>query len=237
MASVPTEPPEDPADKVGRAGLRRGETVDYIVRDTEEAIRSGRLALGQRLVEADMIRELGVSRGSLREAFNRLSANGLVEIVPNRGAVVRRLTRKEVADRFAIREKLEGLAAALTTIHLDESDNRARFEAAARYALSGKAEASGTERNRNYELHGVIADLSGNPQLSAMIRPLWLPAVMVEMRRSLDASFWVHSKQDHARIVEAILARDAAGAEAAMSTHLRTQCAAILSLPARVFGE
>ncbi len=237
MAPPPTEAPDWPAHKENRTALRRGGTVDYIVRDTEEAIRSGRLALGQRLVEADMIRELGVSRGSLREAFNRLSANGLVKIVPNRGAVVRRLTRKEVADRFEIREKLEGLAAALCAARLEEGDNRTRFETAARYALAGKADASGTERNRNYELHGVIADLSGNPQLAAMIRPLWLPAVMVELRRSLEPSFWVQSKEDHARIVEAILTRDAVAAEVAMSTHLHMQCEAIMSLRARVFGE
>ncbi|MBR0648639.1 GntR family transcriptional regulator [Roseomonas terrae] len=237
MAPKPGNSAKSPSPASVSPAPRRGGTVDYIVADTEDAIHSGRLALGQRLVEADLVRELGVSRSSLREAFNRLSATGLVEIVANRGAVVRRIGRKEVADRFAIREKLEGLAAALTTKHLDEGDNRARFEAAGRYALSGNAGATGTERNRNYELHGVIADLSGNPHLCAMIRPLWLPAVMVEMRRSLHASFWVNSKRDHARIVEAILDRDAVAAEAAMSTHLRTQCEAILSLPARVFGE
>nr|WP_248291230.1 GntR family transcriptional regulator [Neoroseomonas marina] len=236
MASPPPHPSRR-SDPTSRPTPRRGGTVDFIVRDTEEAIRSGRLALGQRLVEADLVRELGVSRSSLREAFNRLSASGLVEIVANRGAIVRRLGRKEIADRFAIREKLEGLAAALTTTLLDQGDNRSRFDVAARYALSGDPGATGTERDRNYELHGVIADLSGNPQLGAMIRPLWLPAVMVEMRRSLQPSFWANSKRDHARIVEAILSRDAAAAEAAMSSHLRSQCAAILSLPDRVFGR
>jgi DNA-binding GntR family transcriptional regulator len=237
MAPKPRDAVKAVVDVNPSSTPRRGGIVDYIVRDTEEAIRSGRLALGQRLVEADLTRELGVSRSSLREALNRLSANGLVEIVANKGAVVRRLGRKEVADRFAIRQKLEGLAAALTTQHLEEGDNRARFEAAVQYALSGSPGATGSERNRNYELHGVIADLSGNPQLCAMIRQLWLPAVMVEMRRSLHASFWIKSKQDHVRIAEAIRAGDAVAAEAAMSTHLRTQCEAILSLPARVFGE
>lgn len=227
-----------PSDSsAGRDAPRRGATVDYIVRDTEEAIRTGRLALGQRLVEADLMRQLGVSRGPLREALNRLSAAGLVEIVPNRGAIVRRLTRKEVADRFAIREQLEGLAAALTAARLDEGDNEARFRAATHPDRPGPAPDIATQRIENYELHGVIADLSGNPQLADMIRRLWLPAVMIELRRSLDAAFYRRSAEDHAGIVEAILAREAETAEARMRAHLRRQCEAILSLPARVFGE
>lgn len=232
---MPPEPP--PADlPPDRGAPRRGATVEFIVRDTEDAIRSGRLALGQRLVEADLMRQLGVSRGPLREALNRLSAAGWVEIVPNRGAAVRRLTRKEVADRFAIRERLEGMAAALTAGRLGEGRDRARFLAATQAGTTHRQPVE-TQREQNFEFHGLIAELSGNPQLADMIRRLWLPAVMVEMRRSLDAGFWRRSIEDHERIAGAILAAKPDTAESVMREHLRRQCEAILSLPARVFGE
>lgn len=214
----------------------RGRTVDYIVSDMEEAIRSGRLALGQRLIEADMIRELSVSRGTLREALNRLSAAGLVEIVPNRGAVVRRLTRKEVADRFQIRIRLEGLAAALAAERLDEAGNRERLLAAAGHAGDAGSPSIESYRLENYRLHGTIADISGNPELAAMVRQVWLPGQMVELRGSLDIDYYRQSAHDHRRIVDAILTKDTAAAEAAMRAHLEAGRDVILSLPSRVFG-
>ncbi|WP_207538483.1 GntR family transcriptional regulator [Sabulicella rubraurantiaca] len=210
--------------------------MNYIVNDVQEAIRSGRLALGQRLIEADLARELGVSRGSLREALNRLSTAGLVEIVPNRGAVVRRLSRKEVADRYQIRARLEGLAAALAAERLHEADHRDRLLSAAPPASSGAPSVEEYRRD-NYRLHETIADLSGNPQLAALIRQLWLPAHMVELRGSLDTGFHRESAEDHRRIVDAILAQDPTAADAAMRTHLEARCQVILSLPSRVFGE
>ena len=233
----PALPADTLAASSAAAERSRGRTVDYVVADMENAIRSGRLALGQRLIEADMVRELSVSRGTLREALNRLSAAGLVEIVPNRGAVVRRLTRKEVADRFQIRVRLEGLAAALAAERLDEADNRERLSAAAAHASDSGLSSIESYRRENYRLHGTIAELSGNAELAAMVRQVWLPGQMVELRGALDIDYYRQSARDHRRIVEAILARNSAGAEAAMRAHLEAGCEVILSLPSRVFGS
>ncbi len=212
--------------------------MDYVVEDTAAAIRSGRLALGQRLVEADMVRDLGVSRGTLREALNRLAAAGLVEIIPNRGAVVRRLTRKEVADRFEIRARVEGLAAFLAAQRLDEADHRARLLAVARPLEDGALPEAAFARRGSYLIHETIADVSGNAELGPMVRQLRLPAVMVEIRRSLDEdrAFWRRVMQEHRQIVDAILARDATAAEAAMRLHIEANRDLLLSLPARLFA-
>ena len=78
-----------------------------------DGVKDGRYAPGQRLVEADLTAELGVSRGPLREALGRLAAEGVLELEPYRGAVVRRLTREDVEDLFSVREVLEGEAARL----------------------------------------------------------------------------------------------------------------------------
>jgi len=92
-------------------------------------------------------------------------------------------------------------------------------------------------RRENYRLHGTIAELSGNAELAAMVRQVWLPGQMVELRGALDIDYYRQSARDHRRIVEAILARDSAGAEAAMRAHLEAGCEVILSLPSRVFGS
>src|SRR5215469_11492293 len=75
------------------------------------AIVSGRLAPGARLIERELIAMMGVSRTVIREALRQLEAGGLVDGVPNRGAVVRELTLAEARDLYAIRALLEGLAA------------------------------------------------------------------------------------------------------------------------------
>jgi DNA-binding GntR family transcriptional regulator len=75
------------------------------------SIVNGRLAPGARLIERELIGMMGVSRTVIREALRQLEAEGLVDVVPNRGAIVRELTVAEARDLYAIRALLEGLAA------------------------------------------------------------------------------------------------------------------------------
>ncbi|HEX6312852.1 MAG TPA: GntR family transcriptional regulator, partial [Acidimicrobiia bacterium] len=143
--------------------------VDAIV----EGIKGGRYAPGQRLVEADLTADLGVSRGPLREALGRLAAEGVLEIEPYRGAVVRRLSRSDVVDLFRIRELLEGEAARLAATRIDDADHRVRLEQAIAavdaYREPGESIAYMDENSRFHEL---IVELGGNKLLSRLIGQL-----------------------------------------------------------------
>ena len=77
------------------------------------AITSGRFAPGQRLVEKDLCELLGVSRPSVREALRELESEGLIEIIPNKGPLVKRLTAADAASVYQVRAALEALAARL----------------------------------------------------------------------------------------------------------------------------
>ena len=90
-----------------------GATVDFIVERLREDILAGRLAPGSRLVESDLTARFAVSRGPVREALRRLSAEGLIEHRPHRGAVVRRLSERDIRELFQIRVEMEALAARL----------------------------------------------------------------------------------------------------------------------------
>lgn len=84
------------------------------------AIVSGRLAPGQRLIERQLIEMMGVSRTVIREALRQIEAEGLIEIIPNKGPVVRALSADEARDLYRIRAVLEGLAARLCAENANE---------------------------------------------------------------------------------------------------------------------
>jgi len=99
------------------APLRR-----QVLQELRQSIISGRLNPGERLIERELISMMGVSRTVIREALRQLESEGLIEIIPNKGPVVRTLTLEEARDLYAIRAVLEGLAARLFTEHARPSE-------------------------------------------------------------------------------------------------------------------
>ncbi len=105
------------------------------------AITGGSFAPCQRLIERDLCERLGVSRPSVREAMRQLESEGLIESQPNRGPVVARMTRQDVADVYGVRAALEAAAAsrfATLATEADIADLAATVDAvAAAYETAG----------------------------------------------------------------------------------------------------
>src|ERR1700750_1796687 len=95
--------------------------VTQIVESIREGIRQGHYSPGHRLIESDLTREFGVSRGPVREALGRLQVEGLVEIAPHRGASVRRMTRHDVDELVVVRQMLQGGAARLAALNINSA--------------------------------------------------------------------------------------------------------------------
>src|SRR5580693_752906 len=100
-----------------------------VVAHVKEAIRSGRLSPGQRLLESELTDRLGMSRGPVREALAQLQVEGYIDVEPHRGARVHQMSREEMTDLFGVRALLAGDAARLAAARIDEGDNRARLTA------------------------------------------------------------------------------------------------------------
>jgi DNA-binding GntR family transcriptional regulator len=200
----------------------RGEKVNQLFLRLRDAVFSGQYAPGQRLIEADLTRDHGVSRGPLREAFRQLAADGLVEIIPNRGAVVRRLSRKAMEDLFLIRQSLEGLAASLAAANMVRDDYRKRFRDAAKtIAELRKTKTPEKFTQENALLHQIIVELADNPQLAALVNQLQLPLMRFQIRSALNQSHRDQSSKEHDKIIKAILAGDHVRAGASMHQHLK----------------
>jgi DNA-binding GntR family transcriptional regulator len=216
---------------------RRGQTVDDIICRLRGAILAGRIVPGQRLIANDLTEQLGVGRGSIREAFQRLAADGLVDIIPNRGAVVRRLSRDRVRDLFQIRVNLEGLASRLAAEQIDQSDHRERF-----LSVWHEVKPDGSERSwalfmqQNRLYHHTIVSIGENKKLTELIDNLQLPIVMFQVGQAMRPENSERSHRDHVLIANAILSGDADAAENAMRNHLQQTAEWILQLPNSAFG-
>jgi DNA-binding GntR family transcriptional regulator len=228
----------EPADDAGHASLepvlRTGETVDRTADLLKRKILEGSLVPGQRLISRDLVEELGISRGPLREAFRRLAADGLVDLIPNRGAVVRRLSVDEIAHIYQIREALEGYAARRAAQMIDVGDNRARFtevlERGRRHFTQPDFQAFVVD---NRQFHRIIVDMCGNPQLSELIDKYQLPVFMIQLRQRIGVDQIVRNAlAEHEAIATGILAGDPDAAAEAMCRHLWHSADELVKLPA-----
>lgn len=217
--------------------LQRGETVDMIVDHLRRGILNGQYAPGQRLISRDLMNEIGVSRGPVREAFGRLSADGLIELTPNRGAAVKRFTRREIKNVFQIREMLEGLAASLAARQIGADNNRKRLQEM--QEMLGGISPGDTQAfmNGNRLFHRLIVDMSTNPELGVLIDRMALPIMMVQLRRLMSEDDLRCSRNEHDDILSALFAGDPEEAEKAMRRHLRQSAQRFMRLPPSAFSD
>jgi DNA-binding GntR family transcriptional regulator len=196
--------------------------VERTIGALRQGIESGIYVPGQRLVEPDLTAALGVSRSSLREAFRRLSAEGIVDIVPNRGAAVRRFSVDDVRNIQQLRGVLEPLAASLAADGIDAAGRRASFDAVAAVWLDAPPVHDidqFTDENRRF--HRVIAEISGNEQLATIMERLNMRLFAAHFRQRITLAMRAGAAAEHREIALAIGAGDGQRARKAMELHVR----------------
>ena len=204
--------------------------VSGVVEWIRERIRRGRLVPGQRLVEADIMRELSASRSRVREALQRLSTEGLVTIEEFRGASVKQFSRDEIRQIYRARMALEGLAAR-DFAEAQAAELKRRF-ARVQEELNALEHTGDHERfaRLNDEWHRLIIEGSGNSYIAMFVERLRVP-----IYRLLFATFYSAQRIDranagHRRISEAILAGRGKDAERLMREHIEEGLDALESI-------
>jgi DNA-binding GntR family transcriptional regulator len=196
--------------------------ADIAAAEIRRQIQEGFLAPGQRLIEAELMAQLPASRSTLREAFLKLAAEGLLELQHQRGACVRRMTRASLAELFQMRECLEGFAAGLAATRCAAGARPAWLDEARAVWLGDEVlhnELSHMENN--VPLHEGIVALAGNTRLAAALKPLELPGYRLQFLRLLDQQQRNVSARQHVDIIDAIVAGKCAAAEKLMRAHVR----------------
>jgi len=198
-----------------------------VVEWVRERIRLGRFVPGQRLVEADITRDTGASRGKVREALQRLETEGLVEIEEFRGASVRRMNWDEVRQIYRARMALEGLAAA----EFASADAPAAKAALARIQeeLNRQEHQGDHERfaRLNSAWHAQIIDGAGNHYVRRFLTRLTVPIYQILFATFYNAARIDTANAGHRRITAAIVEGRADDAERAMREHIEEGLAAL----------
>jgi DNA-binding GntR family transcriptional regulator len=202
------------------------EIADWI----RDRIRRGQFSPEQRLVEVDIIRKTGGSRLKVREAFQRLAAEGLVEIEPFRGASVRSTSLEEVRHIYRARAALEGAMAA-DFVRFASEAQRQRLQ-----SIQTELERCVDERSPerfgrlNNEWHNLLVEGSGNAIVAALLHRLNVPIHRLLFDSFYDAERLRTANDDHRRVLQAILANDPFGAEQAMRAHVEAGFAMLSSI-------
>lgn len=204
------------------ATKRAAPAKDAAYEKIKGAIVENRIEPGAPLSEEKLAAEHGLSRTPIREVLQRLSRDGLVEIIRNKGAFVSRLDPQDMREFFEIREALEGLAARLAARRMD-ADEVARLNAVYRSLSQGQRPSDRTAESRaGYDLHTALWMASGNRRLIQALN-----AIQLQSKRFFRFSMGIphrmeKSHREHLPILRALKRRDPDAAEAAMRAHLRS---------------
>jgi DNA-binding GntR family transcriptional regulator len=199
---------------------------EQVLTELRRRIVDGEYAQGERLTETRLADDFGVSRNPVREALRVVEAEGFVQILPRRGAVVATLDETAVRDLFAVRQQLETLAAGLAAERATSEDVTSLRRLVEDANKATEAEDFDRVAELNSAFHRAVIEVSGNR---------WLHSISTAMYHHVHWVFRVgaaqrapHSSEEHVRLVEAIAAGDPETATTAARLHVEAAAKAAL---------
>ena len=193
-----------------------------------QRIIEGQLLPGTKLNERELSEQLEVSRTPLREAIKMLAAEGLVELLPNRGAVVASLSEQDIVDTFEVIAGLEGQSGALAAQRISEAElgeiRALHFEMLAAHARRDLS----TYYRLNSDIHRAINAAARNPVLTQTYGQVNARLQALRFRSNFDEGKWARAVDEHSRMIDALAARDGERLRALLIEHLEHKRDAVL---------
>lgn len=180
----------------------------------------GQIAPGAKLNERELCEQLKVSRTPLREAIKTLAAEGLVELLPNRGAIAVQLGEADILNTFEVMAGLEGMSGELAAQRITPEELREieamHYEMKAAYA---RRDLSAYYR-LNAAIHRAFNAAARNPVLTATYDQVNARLQALRFRSNQDGEKWTRAMAEHDRMIEALQKRDGAALRAELVAHL-----------------
>jgi DNA-binding GntR family transcriptional regulator len=206
---------------------------DTVVGRLRDCIVEGVLAPGVKLNERELCDTLGISRTPLREAFKVLAAEGLIDIAPNRGASVARMSEEEIRETFELMSGLEAFSGQLACERIT-AEELAEIKALhyTMLACHVQGDLPGYYR-RNQEIHDRINAAARNKALRQVYVSVNRRLQSLRFRSNFESAKWDRAIREHGEMIEALEARDGARMAAVLRKHLLEKRDAVLRLAAR----
>jgi DNA-binding GntR family transcriptional regulator len=203
--------------------IPRAALHEQVAQRLRQMLLEGRIAPGAKLNERELSELLKVSRTPLREAIKMLAAEGLVELLPNRGAVAVSLGEQDVHNTFEVMAALEAQSGELAAQRITAQ------ELAEIQAMHFEMMAAYTRRdlpayyNINMRVHNAINAAAKNPVLTQVYNQVNARLQALRFRSNQDGDKWKRAVKDHEKMIEALAARDGAAMRDVLLAHLRSK--------------
>jgi DNA-binding GntR family transcriptional regulator len=200
--------------------IPRAALHEQVAMRLRQMLVEGEIAPGAKLNERELAQVLQVSRTPLREAIKMLAAEGLVELLPNRGAVAVSLGEQDIMNTFEVMAGLEGLNGELAAQRITAEElaeiKAMHFEMLAAYT---RGDLSAYYRS-NAQIHAAINAAAKNPVLTGTYNQLNARLQALRFRSNQDGEKWKRAVKEHEQMIDALTHRDSAALRAVLIAHL-----------------
>jgi DNA-binding GntR family transcriptional regulator len=208
--------------------IPRAALHEQVAQRLRQMLVEGRIAPGAKLNERELSEQLNVSRTPLREAIKMLAAEGLVELLTNRGAVAVSLTQEDILHTFEVMAGLEAQAGELAAERITQQElaeiQAMHFEMMAAYTRRDLS----TYYTLNSRIHSAISTAARNPVLAQVYQQVNARLQALRFRSNQDGEKWKNAMQDHEKMIAALAAHDGAAMRAVLLSHLRNKREVVL---------
>lgn len=196
---------------------------DVVFNTLRQAILTGELKPGERLMEIHLANKLGVSRTPIREAIRKLELEGLVTMIPRRGAEVAEITEKSLKDVLEVRRTLDALCAELACDRISDEELESLRMACLKFEEATKTKDARIIAKADVALHDIIVKATGNQRLIQLVNNLSEQMYRYRFEYIKDENKHNHLVEEHRMIYESIIRHDKEGAAKAAKLHIDNQ--------------
>ncbi len=196
---------------------------DVVFKTLRQAILTGDLKPGERLMEIHLANKLGVSRTPIREAIRKLELEGLVTMVPRRGAQVAQITEKSLSDVLEVRRALDEMAVELACLRITDEEKEKLKEACADFEKAVVTRDIRAIAKADVVFHDIIFQSTGNERLSQLVNNLAEQMYRYRYEYIKDDKRHDVLVNEHRKIYDSILQGDIPSAKEAIRVHIENQ--------------
>ena len=200
---------------------------DVVFNTLRDAILKGELEPGERLMEIQLAERLGVSRTPIREAIRKLELEGLVLMIPRKGAEVAKISEKSLRDVLEVRRSLEELAAELACQRMDAEALKDLEDAQKAFIQAVESGETMTMAEADEHFHDVIYMGTGNTRLVQILNNLREQMYRYRVEYLKDERNYPTLMREHSEIVEGLMTKDKGRVTEAMHKHVKNQVVAV----------